>query len=165
MDCIVHGVAKSWTWLSDFHLHLPFTIITNLSACFWRIRYILLLTEHHHPKFVSCKTKIPQPWKSHSPFPPTAPDTDVHFGPWVVNPRIPTGVESYSACWWVVLEELSFSLNLFLFPSEESEFRERMYEEVGVQGTGCLGHRWARTWPAASWALLSHFLACLICLL
>ena len=20
MDCIVHGVAKSWTWLSDFHL-------------------------------------------------------------------------------------------------------------------------------------------------
>ena len=19
MDCIVHGVAKSWTWLSDFH--------------------------------------------------------------------------------------------------------------------------------------------------
>ena len=25
MDCIVHGVTKSWTWLSDFHftLHLP----------------------------------------------------------------------------------------------------------------------------------------------
>ena len=22
MDCIVHGVAKSWTWLSDFHFHL-----------------------------------------------------------------------------------------------------------------------------------------------
>ena len=21
MDCIVHGVAKSWTQLSDFHLH------------------------------------------------------------------------------------------------------------------------------------------------
>ena len=21
MDCIVHGVAKSWTWLSDFHFH------------------------------------------------------------------------------------------------------------------------------------------------
>ena len=19
MDCIIHGVAKSWTWLSDFH--------------------------------------------------------------------------------------------------------------------------------------------------
>ena len=22
MDCIVHGVTKSWTWLSDFHCHL-----------------------------------------------------------------------------------------------------------------------------------------------
>ena len=22
MDCIVHGAAKSWTWLSDFHFHL-----------------------------------------------------------------------------------------------------------------------------------------------
>ena len=21
MDCIVHGVRKSWTWLSDFHFH------------------------------------------------------------------------------------------------------------------------------------------------
>ena len=24
MDCIVHGVAKSWTWLSDFHFHCRF---------------------------------------------------------------------------------------------------------------------------------------------
>ena len=23
MDCIVHGVAKSWTWLSDFHFIFP----------------------------------------------------------------------------------------------------------------------------------------------
>ena len=23
MDCIVHGVAKSWTRLSDFHFHYP----------------------------------------------------------------------------------------------------------------------------------------------
>ena len=21
MDCVVHGVAKSWTWLSDFRFH------------------------------------------------------------------------------------------------------------------------------------------------
>ena len=21
MDCIDHGVARSWTWLSDFHFH------------------------------------------------------------------------------------------------------------------------------------------------
>ena len=24
MDCVVHGVAKSWTGLSDFHSHFPF---------------------------------------------------------------------------------------------------------------------------------------------
>ena len=23
MDCIVHGVAKSWTRLNDFHFHFP----------------------------------------------------------------------------------------------------------------------------------------------
>ena len=23
MDCVVHGVAKSWTRLSDFHFHFP----------------------------------------------------------------------------------------------------------------------------------------------
>ena len=22
-DCRVHGVSKSWTWLSDFHFHIP----------------------------------------------------------------------------------------------------------------------------------------------
>ena len=27
MDCIVHGVAKSWTWVNDFHFHsLPLTV-------------------------------------------------------------------------------------------------------------------------------------------
>ena len=32
MDCIVHGVAKSWKWLSDFHftsLHFTSCISTN----------------------------------------------------------------------------------------------------------------------------------------
>ena len=29
MDCIVHGVAKSWTQLSDFHSH--FSLSTNLN--------------------------------------------------------------------------------------------------------------------------------------
>ena len=28
MDCIVHGVTKSWTGLSDFHLHFQTTIHT-----------------------------------------------------------------------------------------------------------------------------------------
>ena len=27
MDCIVHGVAKSWTTLSDFHFHIRLEVI------------------------------------------------------------------------------------------------------------------------------------------
>ena len=29
MDCIVHGVAKSWTRLSDFHFHLSSKGVTK----------------------------------------------------------------------------------------------------------------------------------------
>ena len=39
MDCIVHGVAKSWTRLSDFHFHFSVTL---------RI-FTLLGNHHHHP--------------------------------------------------------------------------------------------------------------------
>ena len=28
MDCIVHGVAKSWTWLSDFNFHFQWHYVT-----------------------------------------------------------------------------------------------------------------------------------------
>ena len=28
-DCIVHGVAKSWTWLSDFHFHISLSLVTQ----------------------------------------------------------------------------------------------------------------------------------------
>ena len=28
MDCIIHGVAKSWTWLRDFHFHI-FSLFTT----------------------------------------------------------------------------------------------------------------------------------------
>ena len=31
MDCIVHGVAKSQTWLSDFHFHSVFTFFKGLA--------------------------------------------------------------------------------------------------------------------------------------
>ena len=31
MDCIVHGVAKSWTWLSDFHYAILCDIYVNPS--------------------------------------------------------------------------------------------------------------------------------------
>ena len=32
VNCIVHGVAKSWTWLSDFHFHLLSPLFTQY---FW----------------------------------------------------------------------------------------------------------------------------------
>ena len=32
MDCIVHGVKKSWTQLSDFHIHKHFMIHVTLNA-------------------------------------------------------------------------------------------------------------------------------------
>ena len=32
MDCIVHGVAKSWTWLSDFHF---LSVLRTTSASFF----------------------------------------------------------------------------------------------------------------------------------
>ena len=32
MDCIVHGVKKSWTQLSDFHIHKHFMIHITLKA-------------------------------------------------------------------------------------------------------------------------------------
>ena len=33
-DCIVHGVTKSQTWLSNFHLHLIMFI--NVDLAFWK---------------------------------------------------------------------------------------------------------------------------------
>ena len=32
MDCIVHGVAKSWTWLSDFHFHYLYTVCSFMHS-------------------------------------------------------------------------------------------------------------------------------------
>ena len=34
MDCIVHGVAKSWTQLSDFHFHFRMVKKRAMSICF-----------------------------------------------------------------------------------------------------------------------------------
>ena len=36
MDCIVHGVAKSWTWLSDFHFH--YYPLKQREGFFWWLR-------------------------------------------------------------------------------------------------------------------------------
>ena len=30
MDCIVHGVTKSWTWLSNFHLSYNITLVSGV---------------------------------------------------------------------------------------------------------------------------------------
>ena len=32
MDCVVNGVTKSWTWLSDFHFHFMFPELGILYA-------------------------------------------------------------------------------------------------------------------------------------
>ena len=32
MDCIVHGVTKSWTWLSDFYFHFYFPVLSDRST-------------------------------------------------------------------------------------------------------------------------------------
>ena len=38
MDCIVHGVAKSWTQLSNFHFHaLEKEMAAHSSVLAWRI--------------------------------------------------------------------------------------------------------------------------------
>ena len=43
MDCIVHGVAKSWTWLSDFHFHfIKERILKSLN----QFSVYLKLTQH-----------------------------------------------------------------------------------------------------------------------
>ena len=33
MDCIVHGVTKSWTRLNDFHFHFQIDFFELLLAC------------------------------------------------------------------------------------------------------------------------------------
>ena len=72
--------------------------------------------------------------ESLTPIPSHCPGTAIHLGPWVVNSRAPIWVESCSVCWGIILEELTFSLKLCLFTSEESAFRERLYEGQGVRG-------------------------------
>ena len=48
-DCIVHGVAKSWTRLSDFHFHFPWGRVLKLwqlmswlvwSSCSWLLPHV-----------------------------------------------------------------------------------------------------------------------------
>lgn len=48
-------------------------------------------------------------------------------------------MESCRVCCRVILEELTCSLKLCLFGPKESAFRERVYEEGGIQGTRVSG--------------------------
>ena len=36
MNCIVHRIAKSWTWLSEFHFHYLWTVTVLAHNCFFR---------------------------------------------------------------------------------------------------------------------------------
>ena len=44
MDCIVHGVAKSWTWLSNFHFHKKVGICPEEKEQSWRQNPLRLQT-------------------------------------------------------------------------------------------------------------------------
>ena len=49
MHCIVHGVAKSWTWLRDFHFNFLLMIgITNFEPQLSELLYSPLLTKGLH---------------------------------------------------------------------------------------------------------------------
>ena len=43
MDCVVHEVAKSWTRLSDFHLHF----LTLHALCLWALFSSSLVADLH----------------------------------------------------------------------------------------------------------------------
>ena len=78
MDCILHGVSKSWTWLSDFHQWLNNKCFTML--CWFllynkvtqlQITYIPSLLSlppiHVHPTPLGCNTAaswLPMPYSS-----------------------------------------------------------------------------------------------------
>ena len=55
MDCIVHGVAKSWTRLSDFHFAslLDFNLTERLSRHFTSLNFV---SEDSHLKHFPCLT-------------------------------------------------------------------------------------------------------------
>ena len=52
IDCIVHGVAKSWIWLSDFHFHFSSTSWTQWheNTASWTD---IIIT--NTPTFVGCR--------------------------------------------------------------------------------------------------------------
>ena len=39
MDCVVHGVAKSWTQLSDFHFHLIEVLLVEILLKMFALRF------------------------------------------------------------------------------------------------------------------------------
>ena len=53
MNCIVHGVAKSWTRLSDFH----FLALSTGAVLVPFVRTSGLYTQGMHPSFIFCSKK------------------------------------------------------------------------------------------------------------
>ena len=50
MDCIVHGVAKNQTQLSDFHIHFQHSFATGSSDCMPRFFTQLFLKAYYSQK-------------------------------------------------------------------------------------------------------------------
>ena len=65
MDCIVHGVTKSWTRLSDFHFHFRQTGKEERASSFFSFKYLFGLTRswlQHTGSFVAAyRILVPQP--------------------------------------------------------------------------------------------------------
>ena len=68
MDCIVHGVAKSWTQLRDFHFHRNsplrrWLLFTRMSQCMARglnLYPLVQRTESSRP--LECNTRVSACW-------------------------------------------------------------------------------------------------------
>ena len=72
MDCIVHGVTKSWTQLSGFHflslsgeLHL-LEVQPKAAVAWWLDVWAAVATGHrsHHRLWSRCRTAFILPWDS-----------------------------------------------------------------------------------------------------
>ena len=62
MDCIGHGVAKSWTWLSDFHFQIFVGTQCNLSDMQSEITWNISLGSHAYRGPIRLERQTGGPW-------------------------------------------------------------------------------------------------------
>ena len=68
MNCIVHGVAKSWTQLRDFHFHrnpplCRWPLFTRVSQCMaWGLNLYPLVQHTESPSPLACNTRVLACW-------------------------------------------------------------------------------------------------------